>query len=125
MKLRILGNKLRFRLTQNEVEELTNGLTVSDSVDFPIGESLIYSVVSNENISEISASYREEIIRIMIPAGELTNWENDNREGIYHTIQSEIGPFEIAVEKDFKCLHKRPGEDESDNYPNPLETHHS
>lgn len=125
MKLRILGNKLRFRLTQIEVKELTNGLTVSDSVDFPIGESLIYSVASDEGISEMSASFKEEIIRVMIPSGDLKNWENDNREGVYHTIQSEIGPFEIAVEKDFKCLHKRPGEDETDNYPNPMETSNS
>ncbi|MEL6560988.1 MAG: hypothetical protein AAFQ94_22535 [Bacteroidota bacterium] len=125
MKLRILGNKLRFRLTQNEVKELSNGLTVSDSVDFPIGESLIYSVASDEKISEMSASYQEEIIRVMIPAAALKNWKNDDREGVYHTIQSEIGPFEIAVEKDFKCLHKRPGEDETDNYPNPMEAKHS
>lgn len=121
MKLRILGNKLRFRLTQNEVSELVNGLTVSDSVDFPIGESLIYSVATDDGISEMRASYKEEIIRITIPKNTLSNWETDDREGIYHTIDSEIGPFEIAVEKDFKCLHKRSGEDETDNYPNPME----
>ncbi len=121
MKLRILGNKLRFRLSQNEVKELTNGLTVSDSVDFPIGESLIYSVRADVDLSEMEASFQDEIIRVNIPANDLTNWESDSREGIYHTINSEIGAFEIAVEKDFKCLHKRPGEDETNNYPNPLE----
>lgn len=121
MKLRILGNKLRFRLTQDEVYELTNGLAVSVSVDFPVGDSLIYSVRAVAGVSEMEASFRNEIIRVTIPATSLTNWETDDREGIYHTIGSEVGDFEIAVEKDFKCLHKRAGEDETNNYPNPME----
>ncbi len=121
MKLRILGNKLRYRLSQTEVGELESGKAVTKSVVFPAGNSLQYSVMNSDTISKPEIEFEDQIIRLSIPSIELQGWTEDSREGIYHKWEKDS--FEIALEKDFQCLHKRPGEDETDNYPNPRESH--
>ncbi|MGB3464104.1 MAG: hypothetical protein WBA74_02500 [Cyclobacteriaceae bacterium] len=117
MKLRILGNKLRFRLTQQEVKDLAEGQKVSAFVDFPGSDQLQYALYPDTQISAIAAIYAHHQIKISVPVNLLTGWDTDMREGLYHSDDR----LDISIEKDFKCLHKRPGEDESDNYPNPLE----
>jgi hypothetical protein len=48
------------------------------------------------------------------------DWANSVREGIYYDQGvSEDTILKILIEKDFQCLHKRAGEDETDNFPNP------
>ncbi|MCR9251301.1 MAG: hypothetical protein NXI20_12800 [bacterium] len=121
MKLRILGNKLRYRLSQTEVSELESGQSVTKSVVFPAGNSFQYSVVNSKSISQPEIVFENQVIQLSIPSFELQGWTEDSREGIYHKWDNDS--FEIALEKDFQCLHKRPGEDETDNYPNPRENH--
>lgn len=117
MKLRILGNKIRIRLTQQEVKDLTEGKTVSESVDFPGNNRLIYAVAPQSGHNAISAAFSDNRIILGISEKLLSGWHTDDREGLYHATDQ----LEMAIEKDFKCLHKRPGEDETDNFPNPLE----
>ncbi len=119
MKLRILGNKLRFRLSKQEVKELCDGKHIREQTHFPNGNSLTYQVTSRDTVDQPEALYESQKITIQIPSPLLANWHQDDRVGIYHQLNSGNTPFEIAIEKDFQCLHKRPGEDESDNYPNP------
>ena len=121
MKIRILGNKLRLRLGQQEIRSLADGQPVIESVNFPVGDQLQYTVVPVKEIEEMTAAFLHGKISIEVPSALLTGWEFDDRVGLYHEIEVEDNTFSIAVEKDFKCLHKRPGEDETDSYPNPLE----
>lgn len=120
MKIRILGNKLRLRLVQQEIRDLTEGRPVVESVDFPVGDQLQYAVEPAADLSEVTAAFEGGKISVKVPVALLEGWEMDDRVGIYHEADTDERTFSIAVEKDFKCLHKRPGEDESDNYPHPM-----
>ncbi|MEL7144886.1 MAG: hypothetical protein AAFO69_00855 [Bacteroidota bacterium] len=121
MKIRILGNKLRLRLQQQEIQKLAAGQAVVETVNFPIGDQLHYAVEPVGVGAEVTATFQNSKISVKIPGELLDGWEMDDRVGIYQEMKSAEEAFSIAVEKDFKCLHKRPGEDESGNYPHPLE----
>ena len=44
-------------------------------------------------------------------------WANSDRVSLVNKSENGIS---VLIEKDFQCLHKRPDEDESQNFPNPL-----
>jgi len=52
----------------------------------------------------------------------LTTWATTDLVGLEHQIQLKgEEKLAILIEKDFKCLQERPGEDEEDMFPNPDE----
>ena len=112
MKLRILGNKLRFRLTQTEVSMLEQGTIVTEQTEFDDSKAFGYQLLVDE-VTAISTSFQNNIISVSIPRQLVSGWAQDERVGLY----SDNG--NVAIEKDYQCLHKRPGEDEIDNYRNP------
>ena len=116
MKLRILGNKLRLRLTQTEVSMLEQGNNVIEQTCFEDSNLLEYQILVDLQSNKITSSFLNNRICVTIPAHLLTNWSTDEREGLY----SDNG--NIAIEKDFQCLHKRPDENEQDNFKNPAKT---
>ncbi|HEV2247037.1 MAG TPA: hypothetical protein VGW37_10345 [Terriglobia bacterium] len=66
--------------------------------------------------------YAHGEIRILIPEGDVLEWVSTEQVGIERV--QEIGgnaQLKILVEKDFKCLNARAGEDEGDRFPNPAE----
>jgi len=120
MKLRIKGNTIRLRLTQTEVDKLSEG-TVEDRTQFPGGQSLVYKIQSEE---QFGVDLNEGTVLISVPASQIQDWANSDKIEITNSIQLENNEqLEISIEKDFKCLTERPKEDESDMYPNPLEKH--
>ncbi len=120
MKLRIKGNTIRLRLTQSEVDKLSEG-TVEDRTQFPGGQSLIYKIQSAE---QFRVNFNDGIVLISVPTKQVKDWANSDKIEIANSIQLENNEqLEISIEKDFKCLTERPKEDESDMYPNPLEKH--
>lgn len=122
MKLRILGNSLRFRLTQTEVVKLRSAEAVRESVSFPGSASkLTYSLETSERLSKISASFHNEEVRVSIPASLARSWVEGDQVGIEENEPLGDGSeLRVLIEKDYRCLEPRPGEDEADNFPNPL-----
>ncbi len=114
MKLRILGNKLRFRVSQEEAQKLENGERIFETIEFNAQATLTYQLVVMP-IDDLTVTFSENIIEVGIPHEWLKGWNNDDRVGFY----GNVGKLDISIEKDFQCLHKRPGEDESDNFTNP------
>jgi hypothetical protein len=122
MKLRIHGNSIRFRIAQSEMAALVAGARVDDSVQFGPAPSaiLVYAVETSSQCSEVRASYSEGVIRVTIPANLARTLENTDQVGIEHVQPIEKGAvLKITLEKDFHCFHPRPGENETDNFPNP------
>lgn len=119
MKLRIRGNSIRIRVTQSELEEIAMDGEVREIVDF--GDArLIYALVRGAHDSEPSASFRDDVITLRLPAGTLQEWVHTNRVSIRATQRLDNGgELHLLVEKDFACLEPRPGEDESDMFPHP------
>jgi len=118
MKIRMQGNSIRLRLTQTEVGSLNEKGRVSARVKFGSG-ALAYSL-EKTSTGEMSARFADGNITVFLPEAKAMEWATTGLTGLEHN--ADIGNGEnlrIIVEKDFKCLTVRQGEDESDNFENP------
>ncbi|MCW5960693.1 MAG: hypothetical protein KIS76_11070 [Pyrinomonadaceae bacterium] len=116
MKLRIRGNSVRLRLTQSEVDEFGAGEPVSELVEFGDSEEtgFRYELKKSSN-EDLDASFENGTLSVKVGESAARQWVNSQDVGIEGT----AGKLHILIEKDFECLKPRPGEDESDNFPNP------
>lgn len=118
MKLRIHKNSIRLRLSQVEVGEVARGNSIHEVVE--MGESqenpFGYSLIPLESADKISAAYIRNQINISLPMDQAKEWASTDSVGL-NGMDNKVN---ILIEKDFQCLHKRPNEDESQNFPNPL-----
>ncbi len=121
MKIRILGNSLRLRLTQTEVTLLAQDGAVEQSIRFgPSTKQLLKYSLSRSSMQEISAVFFENEIKVNVPSSIISDWATSSEISLKHNI--DIGNEEnltILIEKDFKCRTEREGEDESDLHPHP------
>lgn len=116
MKLRILNNSIRLRLSQGELDKLKTDQRVSGKTSFSTVD-FVYSIVVNNNEDDVNATFENGHLKIHIAPSLAREWTNTDLVGFENKDQSTL---KISIEKDFQCLHKRPGEDETDNFPNPL-----
>lgn len=119
MKLRIKGNTLRLRLTQGEIRALAEAGRVQERTEFPGGGVLTYRLRSDQEISDISVSYSDNLIEFQIPATLAARWCGTDLTTLSATPSVSSGSVQVVLEKDFACLAPRPGEDESDQFPHP------
>jgi hypothetical protein len=119
MKLRLLENTIRMRLTRDEVDALLTNVEVMSWVHFPNGKKLTYGVMLTDG--QIRVDFAESQLTLSAPRLELEDWSESEKVGFNWTIALENGKgnLEILLEKDFQCLKDRPGEDEAKMYPNP------
>jgi len=124
MKLRIRGNSIRLRLGESEVAQLVKDGRVSESIQFSAfpGSRLTYTVVTSPDAKEITARLRDSEIEVTVPEGLGQGWANSEQVGLNHVqpIDNEVN-LSILIEKDFRCLEPRPGEDQSDTFTNPAQ----
>ncbi|MDH5368064.1 MAG: hypothetical protein OEW67_13850 [Cyclobacteriaceae bacterium] len=123
MKLRInKGNTLRIRMSQTEANELASTGKVEEVLNFGKA-TLVYTVESSSDES-VSVDFKDNIVLITVNNSIINKWYNSDQVGFETTIPLPDGKsFYVLVEKDYKCLTKRPNEDESDLFENPLEKH--
>lgn len=119
MKLRIKGPTLRLRLTQGEMRALQEAGEVEDEVPFAPGVSLVYRLKRDAFGREITASFRDGVVEVLIPEGKAREWCLTSLVTLAHEQSLPQGSLRITLEKDFACLAPREGEDESDNFPHP------
>jgi hypothetical protein len=124
MKLRIRGNSIRLRLGQSEVDQLVKGGCVSESIQFSAfpRSQLTYTVVTSSAEKEITACLAESEIKVTVPEGWGQAWANSAQvelKGV-QPVAGEVN-LSILIEKDFRCLEPRPGEDQSDSFSNPAQ----
>ena len=123
MKLRLRSNSIRLRLTKSEVDELVSTGSVTEMISFgPDREhQLMYAVETRES-GAIGCDYLPGSITVHLPFREAATWAQSDLVGFNVEIEVETGDvLTVIVEKDFRCLTDRPGEDESDAYPHPEE----
>ena len=119
MKLRIKGPTLRLRLTQGETRALLEEGVVEERVPFAPGVSLVYRLRRAAAAPEITASFRNGVVEILVPERAAREWCDTNLVTLAHEQALPEGSLRITLEKDFACLAPREGEDESDNFPHP------
>ena len=117
MKLRLQGNSLRLRLTRSEEMDLCQAGIVEEAVDFGQSTVLIYRIQSHGATDPLHAVFCRDSITVRIPAESVAVWAAADEVGLY----AQQGALKISVEKDFRCLTRRPDEQEPDAYPHPAE----
>ena len=121
MKLRILENSIRLRLTQSEVATFGEHGRVVAQTQFRPGESLTYALEASDRVDHMAAQYEDERITILVPSASVSGWVDTNQvslEGEQRIEEGEV--MTILIEKDFKCLHGPADRVEADAFPNPL-----
>ncbi len=126
MKIRIKANTIRLRLTQSEVDQFAQDGYVASTLRFDAQHSLTYALARKAEATRVQANFEDHTITIEVPLEVASTWTDTNQVGFQSSAApvdtgSEEDPIFVLVEKDFQCLHKRPHEDEKDNFPNPLQ----
>ncbi|MBZ5603529.1 MAG: hypothetical protein LAO79_14615 [Acidobacteriia bacterium] len=112
MKLRFHKGDLRLRLSQSDVARLAEGQAIEERIDFPGDVRLAFSFEPGDRHA---ALFENATIRVMAPAEDVTRWIESDQEGIEF---QQLG-MKVAIEKDFKCIHRDSPAD-ADSFPNPM-----
>ncbi len=108
------------RLTRGEVDAARETGVVNSSTGFPGGRQFNYSIESSPASVNPAAFYSDNEITVRLPETMVLAWATTEQVSIEGEQLLDDGQkLSILVEKDFACLAPRPGEDESDMYPNP------
>ena len=118
MKIRILGNSVRFRLTRSEVKTLCTKGYIENQTKFNT-DVFTYAVRLVADSEKLNSQFRDNTITLNLPQSLGSNWHKTEQVGFSETTAfSNNGSLSLLLEKDFTCLDERL-EDQSDNYPNP------
>lgn len=124
MKLRILNNSIRLRLTRNEVDTLHKEGLVKAHTDFPGDRDFHYVVESSPASVKPGAFFSDRVMTVRLPDSTVRDWATSDEVSIKASQLLDGGEtLKILVEKDFQCLTGREDEDESDMYPHPQAGH--
>lgn len=120
MKLRVRGNSVRLRLEQAEVEAFGRDGRVADRAALDPRMPLHYGLLAAD-VDQVELAYGGGHLTVRIPRALARAWSEGDDVGLEARVAVGDESVKVLVEKDFRCLHKRPGEDESDQYPHPAE----
>lgn len=121
MKLRILGNSLRFRLGRSEVEAFGRTGSISERVRFgsSIENDLRYELKVVDG-PDFVGSFEDGAITVGVPRSVVDEWVGSEEVSISgkQGLDQETS-LKFLIEKDFVCLSAHNDEDQSDRYPHP------
>ena len=123
MKIRILGNSVRYRLTRSDVRRLADTGRVEETTCFgPLsGQTLTYALESRAELQHLDATFDGYTITLYLPTETALAWADDDRVGFEYDLPVTTDTrLKLLIEKDFVCIDETV-EDQSDNYPNPRE----
>lgn len=123
MKLRLLDDSIRLRLSRGEVLAAADQGVVEGQTRFPDGSAFRFSLQAVPSGSP-SASFAGGRMIVSLSSQQISSWANDDAAV---SIQGEVmlpdgAALKLLIEKDFKCLTGRPDEDQSDLFRNPDST---
>lgn len=120
MKLRILDNSIRLRLTRSEVDTLKDSGLVRGRVRFAGSNAFDYVLESSPATVKPEAHISNNVLTVRLPEADVGRWADSEQVSIESEQVLDDGEdLKILVEKDFHCLAPREGEDESDMFPHP------
>ncbi len=121
MKLRLLDDSIRLRLSRDEVIVVAGQGVVEGQTRFPDGSVFTFALEALDNASNPSASYTNNRLVVKLPAPKIAGWAKDDTAVSLH---GELalplgGHLKLLVEKDFRCVAPRDDEDQSNLFQNP------
>ena len=120
MKLRILGNSLRLRITPSEMTRLLDTGRIEETVYFAADENarLTYALEHARAAPAITVRWDPPRVGVVIGSDEARRWADSADVGLYGKVHTSHGVLALAIEKDFACLDKSDVEN-VDTFPNP------
>ena len=121
MKLRLLDDSIRLRLSRSEVIAAHERGLVESQTRFSDGSKFTYALEAAKSATGASAVYARDRMVVTLPAREISAWANDDAAV---SLRSEVrlpdgAVLKLLVEKDFKCVSPRSDdEDQSDLFQN-------
>ena len=120
MKLRVLDNSIRLRLTRSEVDAIGGDGVVRGRVRFAGSNTFDYVLESSPATVKPEAHVSNNVLTVRVPQKDISRWTRSEEISIRsEQLLDDGNHLKILVEKDFHCLSPREGEDESDMFPHP------
>ena len=121
MKLRLLDDSIRLRLSRSDVATVAEQGVVEGQTRLPRGGVFTYVLEALPNGPDSNAAYVDDRLVVKLPASEISAWADDDAAV---SLRGEVplpdgDRLRLLVEKDFTCLSHRHEEDQSDLFPNP------
>lgn len=122
MKLRVLGNSIRLRVSKTELDQLAGNGEVADAIQFGLRERLSYCLCAGAEAAP-SAAFADGVITVTVAASDVRELAGTERVSIAgEQLLADGSSLQILVEKDFECLVPRPGEDPRELFDNPAKS---
>ena len=113
MKLRIKGDNIRLRLSQNDIDGLLTERELSSITQ--INRSISFSCsIHCINHSSSFINWESHDLSISVPYDLVHKWAKSEEEGLYFTFDNNKDGLNIAIEKDFPCKHPKSNSNEND-----------
>lgn len=120
MKLRILGDSLRLRLSQSEVTQFGDTARVAQSIRFGPGSAMTYVIEHDGGVTEVAASFEGSTVTVRVPSALAQAWVGTDEVSLRADQPLDEGSsLSLLIEKDFKCAIPRPGEEDYDGFEHP------
>jgi len=120
LKLRVLDNSIRLRLTRSEVDAVNDSGLVRGRVRFAGSNTFDYVLESSPATVKPEAHISNNVLTVRLPEMDVQQWAASEQVTIRSAqLLDGDDQLTILVEKDFQCLAPREGEDESDMFPHP------
>jgi hypothetical protein len=110
---------MRLRVSPSEMKRLLSAGRIEEVIHFgPEPDAkLIYALEQVESNKEISVRYRPQEVTVALSTENARNWAEGDEVGIYGSFNVGHGQLELVIEKDFACLDRLEGNE--DTFPNP------
>jgi hypothetical protein len=107
MKLRFDKNSVRLRVRKSDLKLLSEQGFVKEAIKFGKRTTFTYQLSIDENIGEVMASLKNNILSVTLPKTMAAEWANSNRVEIeQHIVIDTNNNLLVLIEKDFPCEHK-------------------
>jgi hypothetical protein len=109
MKLRIQGNSLRLRLSEQEVTQFAQTGRVEEVVAFGPGveQSLHYVLVQREAIAAITVDFTGHTVMVCVSEPAAVAWATNSHSHLSAVVDNGTAPgLKILIEKDLDCRHE-------------------
>lgn len=121
MKLRLLNDSIRLRLSRSDVAAADAQGAVEARTQFPDGRAFTYVLEASPECAAADVAYTGDRMVVRLPRSNITAWANDDTAvSLRSQVKLPSGePLKLLIEKDFQCLSHRHDEDQSDLFQNP------
>src|SRR4051794_20638652 len=105
MKIRFFEDSIRLRLTQTEVEALAGGGAIETLIPFT---DEAFACMIQPTTGDFEAHHAAGRLTVMVPLDRTKAWAESSEEGFYgeQALAGGARVLRIAVEKDYRCIHK-------------------